>query len=183
MFKRFLPKDVIWFVCAIWLVFVVDFLLIGINLNQFGIRPRSIGNLPGILLSPFLHDGLYHIFSNTIPILILGALINGSVGSTKLRSIMIGGAIGSGVGVWLLSSGGLVVGASGIVFALLGFLLADAIYNPSLRSWVFAVISFFAYGGTLFSFAHFLPHISWAGHFWGFISGILIAAFFKKQST
>ncbi|MDB4836939.1 rhomboid family intramembrane serine protease [Marinomonas sp.] len=182
MFKRFLPKDAIWFVCTIWLVFVIDFLLIGINLNQFGIRPRSIGNLPGILFSPFLHGGLYHIFSNTIPILILGALINGSVGSTKLRSIMIGGAIGSGLGVWLFSSGGLVVGASGIVFALLGFLLADAIYNPSIRSWLFAVISFFAYGGALFSFVSFLPHISWAAHFWGFATGIFLAYLLKSKN-
>lgn len=183
MLKRIISKDVIWFIAAIWLVFIIDILLVGINLNQYGIRPRSISHIPGILFSPFLHGGLYHIFSNTIPIFILGTLLNISVGPAKLRKILIGGAIGSGIGVWLFASSGLVVGASGVVFALLGFLLADAIYNPSLRSWIFAIISFFAYGGALFSFISVLPHISWAAHFWGFATGILLAYLLKGERT
>lgn len=183
MVKRILPQDVVWFLIAIWVVFIVDTLLIGINFNQYGIRPRSISHLPGILASPFLHGGLYHIISNTVPIFILGILLNASVGPVKLRKIMIGGAIGSGIGVWFFASGSLVVGASGMVFALLGFLLADAIFNPSLRSWLFAIISFLAYGSALFSFVSFLPHISWAAHFWGFISGILLAYLLKGRSS
>jgi len=183
MLKRIIPADVVWFVIAIWIVFIVDLLLVGINLNQFGIRPRSVENLPGILLSPFLHGGLYHLLSNTIPILILGSLLNASVGTKKLRSVMIGGAIGAGIGVWFFASNGLVVGASGMVFALLGFLFADAIFNPSLRSWLFAIISFLAYGGALFSLISFLPYISWAAHFWGFVSGILLAYLLRGRSA
>ncbi|MCV2403185.1 rhomboid family intramembrane serine protease [Marinomonas sp. C2222] len=181
--RAFLPYTVLYFVMAIWLVYILDLVLIGVDLDQFGIRPRTLTHIPSILLSPFLHSNLYHLLSNTVAILILGILVNMSVGNIRLRQIMMGGAIGSGIGIWLFSASGLVIGASGIVFSLLGFLLANAACNPTIRSWVAAIVAFLAYGGTLFSFAHFLPHISWAAHFWGFLSGILLAALFKKQST
>lgn len=180
MLKKFIPADILFFLAAIWIVFIVDFLLVGISLNQFGIYPRSIHGLWGILFSPFLHGGLYHIISNSIPILILGSLLGASVGPKKLRRIMILGALGSGLGVWLFSSGGPVVGASGMLFSLLAYLFADALFNPSLRSWIFAIIAFLAYGGTLLSLVNFIPHISWSAHFWGFITGILLAFYGRK---
>jgi membrane associated rhomboid family serine protease len=175
MFKRFIPTEILWFVITIWAVFLIDTLLFGINFNYLGIRPRNIEGLIGILLSPFLHAGLYHLLSNSIAILILGSLLKTSIGPSKLRLVMIFGAIGSGVGVWLFASNGLVVGASGMIFAFLGYLFADALFNPSLRSWLFAILSFFAYGSALFSLVSFLPYISWSAHFWGFATGILLS--------
>ncbi|MBJ7536525.1 rhomboid family intramembrane serine protease [Marinomonas transparens] len=183
MLKRIIPADILYFVIAIWIVFFIDAILLGVNLNQFGIRPRTLDALLGILFSPFLHAGLYHIISNTIPLLVLGSLLGASVGRRKLRYIMILGAIGSGVGVWCFGSSGLVVGASGMVFALLGFLFADAIFNPSLRNWLIAIVAFFAYGGTLFSLVSFLPYISWAAHFWGFVSGILLSILLGRRRS
>ncbi|BFM49000.1 rhomboid family intramembrane serine protease [Marinomonas sp. THO17] len=181
MLKRIIPKEILWFVIAIWVVYLVNNVLLGGNLNQFGIRPRTLDALLGILWSPFLHAGLYHIISNTIPLLILGSLLGASVGAVKLRYIMILGAIGSGIGVWCFGSASIVIGASGMVFALLGFLFADAIFNPSLRSWLIAIVAFFAYGGTLFSLVNFLPYISWAAHFWGFVSGVLLSVLFARR--
>ncbi len=175
MFKRFVPTEILWFIAIIWGVFLIDAVLFGINLNYFGIRPRNIGGLHGILLSPFLHGGLYHLISNSIGILVLGSLLKTSIGPKKLRLVMLLGAIGSGVGVWLFASNGLVVGASGMVFAFLGYLFADAFFNPSLRSWLFAILSFLSYGGALFSLISFVPYISWSAHFWGFITGILLS--------
>lgn len=174
-FNRITPKDALWFVIAIWVIFVIDALLIGVNFNGLGIRPRRLYGLSGIFFSPFLHANLYHLISNSIPLLVLGFMINLSVGPKQLRIIMIFGAIGSGIGVWLFGANGVTIGASGLVFALIGFLFFDAYFNPSLRSWLFAILSFFAYGSTLLSLARFLPSISWAAHFWGFVSGILLA--------
>lgn len=183
MFKRFIPTEIFWFVIIIWAVFLIDALLIGINFNYLGIRPRNTDGLIGILLSPFLHGGLYHLLSNSIAILVLGSLLKTSIGPAKLRWVMILGAIGSGIGVWLFASKGLVVGASGMVFAFLGYLFADALFNPSLRSWLFAIISFIAYGSALFSLVSFLPYISWSAHFWGFISGIFLSYTLGRKSS
>ncbi|TBR38438.1 rhomboid family intramembrane serine protease [Marinomonas agarivorans] len=184
MIRRIFPPEIVWFTIIIWLIFILDVFLINYSFNHFGIRPRHTDHLSGILLFSFLHSNLYHIVSNTIPLLLLGAMLNASVGTSKLRIVMLFGAIGSGTGVWFFGSeGSLVVGASGMVFALLSFLLADAIFNPSLRSWIFAIIAFFTNGGILFSLLTFLPHISWAGHFWGFIAGVLLAGILKGRKA
>lgn len=184
MIKRIIPAEVFWFIVTIWTLFIVDVFLVGFSFDQLGIRPRQVDHLHGILLFSFLHANLYHIVSNTIPLLILGSMIKASVGTNKLRAIMVFGAIGSGIGIWCFGSeNSLVVGASGMVFAFLGFLFADAIFNPSLRSWLFALIAFFTNGGILFSLLTFLPHISWAGHFWGFIAGILLAGILKGRKS
>lgn len=182
MIKRIIPVDILYFVIATWIVFLANTVLIGFNLNQFGIRPRQLDGLSGILLSPFLHAGLYHILSNTISTLVLGCLLGLSVSPIKLRYIMILGAIGSGIGVWCFGGGGIVVGSSGMIFAILGFLLASAILNPSLRSWGIALVAFFTYGSALLSFIHFIPYISWAAHFWGFISGIVLCVLFRDKN-
>ncbi|TDO98251.1 rhomboid family intramembrane serine protease [Marinomonas balearica] len=181
MFKRIIPVEITYFVIAIWVVFFANTVLIGLNLNQFGIRPRELSGLYGIVLSPFLHAGLYHLISNTLPLLVLGSLLKASVGSNKLLYIMILGAIGSGIGVWCFGSGSVVVGASGMVFALLGFLFSDAIFNPSLRNWLIAIVAFLSYGGALFSLINFLPYVSWAAHFWGFVSGIALSIMLRRK--
>lgn len=182
MLKRAIPKEPLGFVIAIWAIYFIDALLIGINLSNFGVRPRQTEGLIGIFLSPFLHASLFHLISNTIPLIILGFIVNLSVGSQKLRIIMFFGAIGSGLGVWVFGANGVTVGASGLVFSLIGFLFFDAYFNPSIRSWLFAILSFLIYGSSLLSLVSFLPTISWAAHFWGLISGILLAYVLSKRN-
>ncbi|ADZ92490.1 rhomboid family intramembrane serine protease [Marinomonas mediterranea] len=181
MFKKIIPAEITYFVIAIWGVFFANIILVGINLNQFGIRPRTLDGLYGIVLSPFLHAGLYHLISNTLPLLVLGSLLRASVGSNKLRYIMTLGALGSGIGVWCFGSSHVIVGASGMVFALLGFMFSNALFNPSIRNWLIAIAAFITYGGALFSLVSFLPYISWAAHFWGFISGVVLSILLRQK--
>jgi len=180
--KWILPVEMWLILAAMWVVFAVDFLLPGISFNGYGIRPRTLDGLPGIILSPFLHGGLVHIVSNTVPLIVLSILVRVSVGSVRLLQIVVLGVIGSGIGTWIFSMGGLVVGASGLVYALIGFLFADAWFKPSLRSWLIAIISFVLYGGALLSLFTILPFVSWAAHFWGFVAGVLIAWLYRHRS-
>ena len=177
MIKRILPSSVLALVAVMWGVFVLDLLLPGITFNHFGIQPRTLAGLSGILFAPVLHGGLVHIISNTIPLLVLCVLVRISVGSSQLLLVLLCGVVGSGFGTWVFGSDGYVVGASGVVFALIGYLLADAYFSPSLRSWGIAVVSLALYGSALLSLLSFLPFISWAGHFWGLVSGIAAASF------
>ena len=180
IFKLIFPSVAIFLVAVMWGVFIIDLALPGLTFDHFGIYPRKLNGLTGILLSPFLHGGLSHIISNSIPLIILSALVRISIGSQRLLVVMFIGVVGSGLGTWLFSSGGLVIGASGLVFSLIGFLLADAYFSPSLRSWTVAVLSFVLYGGTLLSLFSFLPFVSWAAHFWGLVSGIAIASLLRR---
>lgn len=183
MFKRAIPYEAITLVAIMWVVFIIDALLPGSPLNNLGIFPRTFTGLTGILTSPFIHSGLGHIISNTVPLLILATLLRLSIGSAQLTLVLFLGIIGSGLGTWAFSFGDLVVGASGLVYVLIGFLFADAYFRPSLRSWLYAILSFMLYGGALLSFFSFIPYISWAAHFSGLVSGIAIAFIFKTTLT
>ncbi len=176
MIKRLIPQEALWIVAIMWLVFIVDTLLVNTSFNHFGIQPRTLNGLTGIALSPFLHGSLIHIISNTLPLIVISWLLKLSIGSSRLIVVMVLSVVGSGLGTWIFSTAGVVVGASGLVYGLIGFLFANAYFNPSFKSWLVAIISFALYGGALASLFVVLPYVSWAGHAWGFISGILIAA-------
>jgi membrane associated rhomboid family serine protease len=176
LITRVIPASAFWIATIMWVVFIVDALLITSNFNHFGIQPRTLNGLLGIAFSPFLHANLIHIISNTLPLIIISSILKLSIGSTRTNIVIVLSIIGSGLGTWMFSTAGVVVGASGLIYGLIGFLFANAYFSPSFRSWLIALLTFFLYGGTLASLFVVLPHVSWAGHAWGFISGILIAA-------
>lgn len=180
MTKFFGSPAALYFIVIIWAIFCIDLIIPGFSFNQLGIRPRSLDGLVGIVVSPFLHANLFHIISNSFPLIILPWLVRFSVGKEHVLTVMLLGGIGSGIGTWLFGSAGIVVGASGIVYALIGYLFARAYFSPSLRTWACAVASLLLYSGALWSFFSFLPYISWAAHFWGFVSGIGVAYLYKR---
>ena len=185
MISRVLPTGALLLVAIMWGVFVIDLVLPGVTFNHFGIQPRKLAGLSGIVFAPVLHGGFVHIISNTIPLVVLSILVRLSVGASQMLLVILAGTVGSGLGAWIFGSGGYVIGASGVVFALIGYLLADAYFSPSLRTWGIAVISLITYGSALLSLLAFMPSISWAGHFWGLLSGIASAALLRspKQAT
>lgn len=178
-----LPKDALLLLAVMWLVFLVDFILPFVSFNGFGIRPQSLSGLIGIVFSPFLHAGFGHILSNSISLLGTAVLVRLAVGSSRLRVVLLLGILGSGLGTWLFASANLVVGASGLVYALIGFLFTQAYFNPSVRAWLTAIIAFVLFGAALISLFKFSPYISWAAHFWGFVTGVGIGYLFKSKVT
>lgn len=178
---KILSKELQIFLLAIWAIFIIDFVLPFISFNGFGIQPRTFSGLLGIAFAPFLHGGWFHIISNSISLIGAGVLVRMAVGSQNLSLIMLLSAIGGGIGTWIFSTAGVVVGASGVVYGLIGFLFANALYNPSLRSWGIAFISLIVFGGAVLGLLTYKPFISWAGHFWGFVSGIIVARFYRSH--
>lgn len=185
MITRLFPKDVLYILAAMWAVFVLDILLVGVDLDQLGIKPRSFDGLLGIPFSPVLHANIAHIVSNSLALLGTGVLVRMAIGSRRLRWVIIMAIVGSGVGTWLFAQAGLVVGASGLVYGLLGFLFGHAFFHPSLKSWAVAFVSLILFGGAVIAIFSFNPYISWSAHFWGFASGIgasyVLKKFFKQR--
>lgn len=176
MIKHFIPPAILYFISAIWVIYLLDTLLFGINLVlYFGIKPRILEGLFGIISFSFLHANFFHIVSNTLPLLILGSLLSSVYNTERLIMIMTLGAIGSGLAAWIFGTGGVVIGASGIVYALIGYMLANAYYNPSVKAWGTAAIVFILYGGACLSLFTYFPGISWSAHAGGFVAGILCA--------
>ncbi|MFT4977250.1 MAG: membrane associated rhomboid family serine protease [Myxococcota bacterium] len=166
----------------LWIVESVDWLVLSQRLDQFGIRPRELSGLWGILFAPFLHGGFGHLIANTIPFILLGFLT-----SARKRSdfyvVAIGSALIGGLGTWLIGGAGTVhIGASGVVFGMLGFLMGRGIFERSLSSIALSVAVTAGFGGMLWGV---LPTvgagISWEGHLFGFIGGMIIARLMGKK--
>ena len=157
-----------------WVVEAVDFILGG-ALNAFGIRPRTIEGLIGIVLAPFLHGDFAHLISNSIPFAALGWLILARSRDEFWRVTSIVW-VSSGVGAWLLGAANTVhIGASGVVFGYFGFLLTRAFFDRHWLSAVIAIIVIAAYGSLIFGVLPFQMGISWQGHLFGASGGVFAA--------
>lgn len=181
MLDKILPKNIQIFLLAIWVIYAVDLVLPMFNFNVFGIRPRELSGLWGILFSPFLHANLGHIISNSIALVGTSILLRFAIVSDKLPWVLMFCAVFSGIGVWLFSTAGVVVGASGVIYGLIGYLFANAYFNPSIKSWAIALVSLAGFGGAVLSLFTFSPFVSWSGHFWGFVAGVVFASFNKSE--
>lgn len=168
--KNFVP--LILFVIAIWVVEIVNFFL-GHGLSTWGILPRQASGLIGIPLAPFLHGGLWHAASNTLPLLILGGLMLIG-GKRQFWTITIGTVLLGGFLVWLFGRSALHVGASGLVFGYFGALLARAYFERSLLSIAIACATMILYGGMLWGILPLRSYISFEGHLFGLVAGIVI---------
>ena len=162
------------FVATIWVVEIVNGLL-GHRLNAYGILPRTVDGLPGIVLSPFLHANLWHVMSNTVPLLVLGLLAalrsRGGFPWVSLFIIVVGGA-----GVWVVGRSAAHVGASGLVFGYFGYLVAKGWYDKRILSLLIAAAVIVVFGwGILFGVLPTGGFVSWEGHLCGLLAGVLIA--------
>jgi membrane associated rhomboid family serine protease len=167
------------FVALIWALEVVDIFLGG-ALNRYGILPRNLIGLRGILFAPFLHGNFAHLIANTIPFLTLGWFV--MLRETSDFFVVTGiTMLVSGLGVWLFGSAGLHIGASGVVFGYLGFLLARGYFERNIPSILLSVIVGFLYGGAIWGVLPTQPGVSWEGHLFGFIGGVIAARFLSQR--
>ena len=158
-----------------WVTEIVDTVLGG-RLDINGIIPRSIAGLDGILWSPFLHDGFSHLISNTLPLAVLsGLVLLQGVRRWIYASIII--VIVGGLLVWAFAIGSneVHIGASGWIFGLFGFLVVSAILERKLMSIGIGLVTLFFYGSTMMLGFIPRPGLSWEGHLFGFIAGIIAA--------
>ncbi|MCU1498919.1 MAG: Rhomboid family protein [Acidimicrobiales bacterium] len=156
-----------------WVVEIVD-LLPRTDFDHWGVRPRDLDGLTGIVASPFLHSGFPHLISNTIPFLVLGGIIAAS-GVVRFLQVTAMIALVSGLGTWLIGPADIPhVGASGIVFGYVTYLVARGLFERRAGYLLVGAAVVFLYGGVLWGLIP-RPGISWQMHLFGAIGGILAA--------
>ena len=161
-------------VALMWAVEVVD-VIVGHELDQYGIEAREPEGLDGIVTAPFLHVGFAHLLGNTIPFVIMGLLI-AAEGARRLLAVFAIVAVVSGLGTWLVApEGSIHVGASGVVFGFASYLIARGWFNRRPGQIAIGFIVVAVWGGVLL--AGFQPRegISWQGHLFGAIGGVVAA--------
>lgn len=145
------------------------------SLDQFGIRPRDTGYLPHILSAPWLHFGWAHLISNSVPFLVLGVL-NYLAGLARWLVTTASSILTSGLLVWLISpSNTLTLGASGLVFGWLTYILVRGFYTRKPVQVVIAAVVFLFYGSILLGVLPMASGVSWQAHLGGAIGGVLAA--------
>jgi len=161
-------------VALMWAIEIIDQLL-GMNLDIYGIIPRRIIGLRGILFAPFLHGNFPHLIANTVPFLTLGWLVMLRRTSDFWIVTAIAALIG-GLGTWIIASPSSVhIGASGVIFGYLGFLISRGYFERNFGSMALSLTVGVLYGGLLWGVLPQQPGISWQGHLFGFIGGVVAA--------
>ena len=163
------------FVAIFWLLEILDQFVFRGSLDYFGIIPHQVIGLRGILFAPFLHGDFPHLIANTVPFLILGWLV--MLQETSDFFIVTGlTMLVGGLGVWLFAAPGSIhIGASILIFGYLGFLLLRGYFQRNIPSILLSILVFLLYGGTIWGVLPSRPGISWRGHLFGFLGGVLAA--------
>jgi membrane associated rhomboid family serine protease len=175
-------KLLIALVGLMWLSEIVDTALHG-ELDRYGIVARDPDGLVGIATSPFLHLGFAHLISNTLPLITLGALI-AIGGAVRLLSVTALVAVLGGLGTWLTSPPNTVtIGASGLVFGYAAYLIARGVFNRRIGQVLIGVVVVLVWGSALLG--GLLPQdgISWQGHLFGAIGGVVAAWILADDRT
>jgi membrane associated rhomboid family serine protease len=161
------------FAALMWVVEIVD--VFAGDLDSAGIRPREVDGLPGIAFAPVLHGGFGHLAGNTVPFLVLGAAIALS-GLLRILAVTAIVMVVGGLGTWLTAASGTVhIGASGVVFGFAAYLVARGLFTRRALHVVLAVAVLLVYGGTLMFGLVPTPGVSWHGHAFGAVGGVVAA--------
>jgi membrane associated rhomboid family serine protease len=167
------------FAVLLWLVRVTDSLL-GLDLVRFGVHPRTLDGLWGILWAPLIHGSFSHVFANTAPLIVLGTgLLYGYPRAARMALPAI--YLGSGLGVWLFGRSAFHIGASGLTFGMMFFVFTIGALRWDKKAIALSLIVFFLYGGMIWGIFPTNPDISFESHFFGAVLGVAMAVLLKNK--
>jgi membrane associated rhomboid family serine protease len=154
-------------------------LVLGINFYEYGIYPRKIKGLAGILFAPILHGDALHVISNAIPLLVLGGGLFyyfKDLGYKIFFSIYFA----TGLWVWVAARPSYHIGASGVVYGLVTFFILSAILRKNKHLLFFSFLVIFLYGGLIWGIFTIKAQISWESHLMGAIAGLFMAWYYRS---
>ena len=146
------------------------------RLNRWGILPRTWAGLVGIPLSPFLHGSFAHLILNTVPLVTLGSFV-AFYGVRLFVAVSLWITLLSGTALWLFGRSAYHVGASSVLFGYFGYLVARGWYERSVTALLVALLTLVLYGSIVWGVLPTRSYISWEGHLFGLLAGVLVARF------
>src|SRR5215211_8307720 len=167
---------------GMWMLELLD-QLSGNELDQFGIHAQEVDGLPEILTAPFLHAGWDHLISNSLPFYVLGFLVLLSGLARWLASSLIIIVV-SGMAAWSLTPAHtIILGASGLIFGWLTYLLFRGIWSRRPAQVVVAVLVLLVYGGLIWGVLPGAVGVSWQAHLGGAVGGIFAAWLLHRRAS
>jgi len=171
---RLAVKIALGFVALVWLIQLLNSVL-GLELGRFGVRPRELAGLPGILLAPLLHGGFPHLAANSLPLLVLGTGILYLYPCAVLK-VIPAVYLGPGIAVWLFANAGTShAGASGLVYGLFSYIFISGLIRRDQRAIAASLLVCFLYGALVWGVLPIQPGVSWETHLSAALIGLVLA--------
>lgn len=165
------------FAGLLWAIKLFE-IVAGLELTEFGIRPRSTGELTGILFAPLIHGSLRHLTANSAPIVVLGtAILYGYPKAARVALPVI--YLGTGICVWLFARPVYHIGASSLTFGMMFFVFTIGALRWDRRAIALAMIVFFLYGGMIWGVFPIKAGVSFESHLFGALTGIALAVILR----
>jgi membrane associated rhomboid family serine protease len=161
------------FVLLIWVIQWLNWAL-DLDLQRFGVRPRQWAGLPGIFLGPLLHGGLAHLVANSLPLLVVGTTML-HLYPNAARSVLPAVYLGPGIAVWLFARESIHIGASGLVYGLVGYVFVAGLIRRDRRAIAASLLVAFLYGSLAWGVLPTEPGVSWETHLAAAWIGVLMA--------
>lgn len=162
----------------IWSVYWFE-LTFGYDFTKWGVYPRTLLGLRGVLFSPFIHSSVDHLYNNTLPLMILTAALFYFYEKISWK-VLLYGVLLSGFLTWIIGRPAYHIGASGVIYVLVSFLFFKGVFAGNRRLIALSLVVVFAYGSMFWYMFPIEDRISWEGHLAGFITGFLLAIYFKS---
>jgi membrane associated rhomboid family serine protease len=175
---RLAVKIAVGFVVLIWLIQLLNSGL-DLGLERFGIRPRELAGLPGILFAPLLHGGFAHLIANSLPLLVL---VTGMLHLYPNSAVRVLPAVylGPGIVVWLFARGSVHVGASGLVYGLASYIFVAGSIRRDKRAIASSLLVWFLYGSLVWGVLPIEPGVSWETHLVATLVGVVLAIALRR---
>lgn len=167
------------FVFLIWFIYWVE-ITFGFNFNKYGVAPRKIYGLRGVLASPFIHSDTSHLFNNSVPLFVLSTCLFYFYNKVALKVLTLG-ALLTGFLTWIIASSSYHIGASGIVYLLFSFVFFSGIIRKHYRLVAVSLIIIFLYGSMIWYVLPIKEGMSWEGHLSGLITGFMLSFIYRKS--
>jgi len=167
------------FVVLLWIIKGVE-VQVDLDFSSYGILPGKVSGLRGILFSPFIHGDFNHLINNSFPLLILGTALFYFYRSIAFR-IVFWSYLLAGFYTWIAARQSYHIGASGLVYALFGFILISGFIRRHIPLIAISFLVVFLYGSLIWGIFPLDQKVSWEGHFWGLFVGLILALYYRKQ--
>ncbi|HEV3239390.1 MAG TPA: rhomboid family intramembrane serine protease [Casimicrobiaceae bacterium] len=175
---RLAVKIALCFVALLWAIALLNWAL-DLGPEDFGVRPRELVGLAGILFAPLVHAGIGHLIANSPPLLVLGTAMLYLYPNAALR-VLPAVYLGPGIAVWLFARGGVHVGASGLIYGLVSYILVAGLIRRDRRAIAASLLVSFMYGALAWGVLPIQPGVSWETHLAAAVIGIALAIALRR---
>jgi membrane associated rhomboid family serine protease len=151
-----------------------------LNLYKLGVYPRTLSGLKGIIFYPFIHGSLQHLFNNSVPLLVLTACLFYFYRPIAFKTFGLIYLL-SGFWIWISARESYHIGASGLLYGLAAFLFFSGIIRKEKKVIALSLMVAFLYGGMVWGILPIQERVSWEGHLWGSVAGVVLAWLFRKK--